>query len=67
MAKNILEPIQASSWLTTKRLTLKQTGQVSFSGLIGSSASALLAVLRSHYANMLIIVGSSAQAQALKA
>ncbi|MFH1576973.1 MAG: transcription-repair coupling factor, partial [Candidatus Margulisiibacteriota bacterium] len=63
---NILDQIKQSSYLTKRLLSLKQDGKVAFSGLVGSSASLLLAALTERYSNMLIITSSSARAEALR-
>ncbi len=64
--KRILDSIKQSSYFNERASILKRNGKTNFSGMVGSSSSAVLASLLDDFQNILIIASSMEKAEALK-
>jgi len=62
----ILDPLKQTSYYKEHLSTLGRTGKTTFSGMIGSSSSAILASLRDDFGSILVIVSSLDKAQSIK-
>ncbi|NQT30432.1 MAG: transcription-repair coupling factor [Candidatus Saganbacteria bacterium] len=61
----ILRPLKESSYYTEHLLSLKRSGKTSFTGMVGSSSSALLACLAQDFKNILVVTKNTERAEAI--
>ncbi|MBI5078575.1 hypothetical protein HZB08_00945, partial [Candidatus Saganbacteria bacterium] len=62
----ILELLENSAYFKERLSALKNNRKTFFSGLIGSAKSAVLAVLAGHFKNILVITGTSLEAESIR-
>ena len=62
----IIDVIEKSPYFKEKLSELKTSGKTSFSGLVGSSRSAILSALAQHFKDILVIVSTASKAEKIR-